>query len=71
MTLRREKLESLAGIMRWARQKLGLEMRERHDLETQRNLKRDLTGRRERISAMISSGREKTVRGILVALLLV
>lgn len=71
MTLRREKLESLAGIMRWARQKLGLEMRERHDLETQRNLKRDLTGRRERISAMISSGREKTVREILVALLLV
>lgn len=71
MTLRREKLEFLAGIMRWARQKLGLEMRERHDLETQRNLKRDLTGRRERISAMISSGREKTVREILVALLLV
>lgn len=70
MTLRREKLESLAGILRWARQKLGLDMRERHDLETQRNLKRDLTGRRERISAMISSGRERTVRGILVALLL-
>lgn len=70
MTLWREKLESLAGILRWAWQKWGLEMRERHDLETQRNFKRDLTGRRERISAMISSGRERVVRGILVVLLL-
>lgn len=36
-------------------------MRERHDLETQRNFRRDLTGSLDRISKMISSGKQRIV----------
>ncbi|GER41948.1 glutamine--tRNA ligase [Striga asiatica] len=43
-------------VLRWVLANLGLEMRRSHGLQTDLNLRRDLTGSR-RISVMISSGR--------------
>lgn len=58
------KLESFLEILRWAWMKWLVEIKERHDFETQRNLRRDLTGSLDRISAMISSGTWR--RGLII-----
>lgn len=61
MTLFRVRFESFLEFFRWASMKCLQEIKERHDFETHLNLKSDLTGSLDRISAMISSGKIKIV----------
>lgn len=43
---------------------LGLEIKERHGLQTHLNLKSDFTGRRERMLEMISLGKMQAEMGL-------